>query len=97
MSFTESFSKPSSVPENKKENRSEAHTHSYIFRSMNEDTRQAAIVCCEEALETLMKGKLSLKSWLKFYRYHILEKDYAFGQKDDLSEVELGINPKINK
>lgn len=39
MSFIESFSKPSSVPENKKENRSEAHTHSYIFRPMNEDTR----------------------------------------------------------
>lgn len=39
MSFIESFSKPSSVPENKKENRSEAHTHSYIFWPMNEDTR----------------------------------------------------------
>lgn len=39
MSFIESFSKPSSVPENKKENRSEAHTHSYIFWPMNEDPR----------------------------------------------------------
>ena len=44
-----------------------------------------------------MKGELSWKSWVKFYIYHILENDYAFGQKDDLSEVELGINPKINK
>ena len=38
---------------------------------------------CEETLETV-KGELSLKSWVKCYRYHILESDYAFGQKDDL-------------
>ena len=50
---------------------------------------------CEEALEMLVKDKVSLKSWVKFYRYHILESDYAFGQKDDLREGELGINPNI--
>ena len=51
---------------------------------------------CEEALEMLVKDKLSLKSSVKFYRDHILESDYAFGQKDDLREGELGINPNTH-